>query len=112
WALAVVLYELLTGTRPFSGSTVYEATSSILTDAPTPLPASIPAPLAAVVMRLLEKDRTRRYQTAEAVRAALELCRTAGRPMEARPPAARRSRAGAAIVAGAAVIALGIAAAV
>jgi serine/threonine-protein kinase len=37
WALGVLLYEMLTSARPFSGSTILELASSILRDPPTPL---------------------------------------------------------------------------
>ena len=40
WALGVLLYEMLLGTRPFNGATVAELFSSILRDPPAPLPPS------------------------------------------------------------------------
>jgi eukaryotic-like serine/threonine-protein kinase len=72
WALGVVLYEMTGGRRPFEGKTGFEVTSAILTVAPPPLPASVPAPLAAVVDRCLAKDPDARYQRAAEVDAALE----------------------------------------
>ena len=38
WALGVLLYEMVSGAKPFSGSTIPELFSSILRDAPAPLP--------------------------------------------------------------------------
>ena len=75
FSLGVVLYELLAGKRPFQGDTKAELVSSILRDAPPPLAdrrQALPARLARVVDRCLEKDRERRYQSAIDVRNALE----------------------------------------
>ena len=75
WALGVIMYELATGRRPFAGSTGYEVTSSVLTEPLEPLPASLPESLRAIVTRLLEKDSSRRYQSADEVRTALDIGR-------------------------------------
>ena len=75
WALGVIMYELATGRRPFAGATSHEVTSSVLTDPLGPLPASLPESLRAIVTRLLEKDSTRRYQSADEVRTALDIGR-------------------------------------
>ncbi len=72
WALGVLLYELATGTRPFSGQSVPELFASILTRPPAPPPSTVPVQLTAVITKCLEKDPARRYQRAEEVRAALE----------------------------------------
>jgi serine/threonine protein kinase len=72
WALGVVLFELASGARPFAARTPNDLISMILTAAPAALPASTPAPLAAVIERLLQKDPTRRYHAAGEVRAVLE----------------------------------------
>jgi eukaryotic-like serine/threonine-protein kinase len=72
WALGVVLFELVTGARPFSGTTTFELAASIL-EKPTPaLPAHVPAPLGRIIAKLLEKDPNSRYSSAVEVRAALE----------------------------------------
>jgi serine/threonine-protein kinase len=68
WALGVMLYECLTGEVPFRANNYLQIISQVLTH--TPLPPSqlrpelgIPDAVEAVVMRAMEKDRSRRYQT-------------------------------------------------
>ena len=81
WALGVVLYEMASGVRPFAGKTGYELSSAILHEAPRPLPADVPPPLAAVVERCLAKDPGQRYPRAGEVRSALETLRAGSAPM-------------------------------
>ncbi len=67
WALGVVLYELLTGRRPFAGESLDELFEEIQRREPKPprmVDASIPAELERIVLRCLEKEVTRRYSTA------------------------------------------------
>ena len=68
WALGVMLYECLTGEVPFRANNYLRIISQVLTH--TPLPPSqlrpelgIPDAVEAVVMRAMEKDRARRYQS-------------------------------------------------
>ncbi len=72
FAFGVLLYEMLAGERPFQGATGTEVMAAILTDEPEPLPVGVPAGVAAVVGRCLEKDPGRRYQRGSELRAALE----------------------------------------
>ena len=83
WAIGVVLYEMVTGRRPFGGETSFEITSSILRDQPDPLERRVPAPLRAVIARCLAKDPALRYQQAGEVRAALEATATLATPAKA-----------------------------
>ncbi len=86
WAFGIVLYELMTGHRPFEGATSFEVSSAILRD-PTPaLPAGVPAALRGVVMKCLEKDPARRYQRAGEVRAGLETAQSAWSERGTTPP--------------------------
>lgn len=76
FALGVILYELLTGKRPFGGKTSADLSSSILRDTPVPvqaLRAELPRDMDRIVGRCLEKDRERRFQTAKDVRNELEI---------------------------------------
>ena len=72
WALGVLLYEMVSGRRPFEATTTAQLFSLILRDAPASLPDHVPVEVRAVVERCLEKKVERRYQHASEVRAALE----------------------------------------
>lgn len=76
YSLGVVLYEMLTGRPPFSGETsVSVAYQHVSAEVPPPsrLNADVPVELEAIVMRALEKDPARRYQSANEIRRDLLL---------------------------------------
>jgi serine/threonine protein kinase/Flp pilus assembly protein TadD len=76
FALGIILYELVTGRRPFAGATSAEVGSAILRDTPPPvqtLRGDLPPDLGRVIGRCLEKDPERRVQTAKDVRNELEI---------------------------------------
>ncbi|MEO7648152.1 MAG: protein kinase, partial [Gemmatimonadaceae bacterium] len=76
YALGVLAYELLTGRPPFTGATPQQVLAAQVTEAPQHISVarpSIPAPLAAVIMRCLEKRPADRWQSAEELRVQLEL---------------------------------------
>ncbi len=68
FSLGVVLYEMLAGARPFTGSTAAEVCAAILHGIPPPL---VTCPLSHIVNRALAKERARRYQTAAELQADL-----------------------------------------
>jgi eukaryotic-like serine/threonine-protein kinase len=75
WALGVVAYEMLTGTRPFDGASPASVIGSILKD--TPPSISVRQPLAPpafelVVQHCLTKDPDERWQTAADLRFAIQ----------------------------------------
>lgn len=74
FAFGVVLYELIAGTRPFTGNTQANLVASILKEEPRPLfemQPRTPRGLADVVRVCLEKDPEKRWQSARDVRHAL-----------------------------------------
>jgi serine/threonine protein kinase/tetratricopeptide (TPR) repeat protein len=78
WSLGIVLFEMLTGERPFAGDDHVSVARAILDDDPKALRhlgIDVPAELAATVCRLLEKDPGRRYQTASELLADLRRIR-------------------------------------
>jgi serine/threonine protein kinase/tetratricopeptide (TPR) repeat protein len=79
FSLGLVLYEMATGQRAFTGETAAVVHEAILNSAPIPLPelnAGIPAKLSTVIDKVLEKDRERRYQSASELRTDLAQIRT------------------------------------
>jgi eukaryotic-like serine/threonine-protein kinase len=75
YSLGIVLYELLTGTVPFTGDTPVEIAMKHLSAIPEPPSAKrpeVPPALDQVVLRALAKDPAQRYQSAEEMDADLE----------------------------------------
>ncbi|MFV2007905.1 MAG: serine/threonine-protein kinase PknK, partial [Longimicrobiales bacterium] len=67
WSVGVVLYEMLSGKRPFRGGTDQAVIHSILSETPTPPDALVPSlspGVTALVERALRKDPARRYPDA------------------------------------------------
>lgn len=71
YSTGATLYALLCGRAPFTGDNVVRVVAAVLDQAPPPLPQSLPAGLAEVVMRCMEKDRARRFGDYAALREAL-----------------------------------------
>jgi serine/threonine-protein kinase len=81
YGLSVVLYQILTGAPPFEADTPGGWVYAHMTEAPRPFAETdaqgrIPGDVRAAVMRGLEKDRTRRFQTAAQYAKALEPARS------------------------------------
>jgi eukaryotic-like serine/threonine-protein kinase len=79
YSVGVVLYEMLTGSVPFSGETPVEIAMKHLSDAPRPpstVRPDISPDLDMIVLRALAKDPDDRFQSAEEMDA--ELARVAG----------------------------------
>jgi serine/threonine protein kinase/tetratricopeptide (TPR) repeat protein len=70
WSLGCVLYEILTGKRPFKSTNDQAALYSILKEKPVPMTnmqKNIPQELEQVVKKCLEKDRRKRYKDMSAL---------------------------------------------
>lgn len=75
WSLGVVIYETLTGQKPFSGETSTDIMAAVLREEPRSLSShleNVPAELEWIVSKSLEKKPESRYQTASELRADLE----------------------------------------
>ena len=75
YSAGTALYEMATGQRPFVQQQAFHLISAILRDQPPPpssVNPSLSPGLAAVISKALEKDPSRRYQTARELQVALE----------------------------------------
>jgi serine/threonine-protein kinase len=86
YGLGAVLYEMIAGRPPFAGQSTVEILLKVLHEEPTPLrrlAPSVPRDIETIALKCLEKDPTRRYDSARAL--ADDLRRfLEGDPVEAR----------------------------
>ncbi len=88
FSLGVILYWMSTGDKPFSGDTITAVSYKIVhtdTIPPRRLNPAVPEGLEHIILRCLEKDPARRYQTGEALAQDLATVRAGG--SVAAPPA-------------------------
>jgi len=83
WAFGCVLYEMLTGRRPFGGASLSDTLAEVLKGEPdwTRLPATTPAAIRRLLQRCLVKDRSRRLADVADARLELEDAQ-AGAPVD------------------------------
>ncbi|MEQ1760969.1 MAG: protein kinase [Vicinamibacterales bacterium] len=74
WAFGAVLFEMLSGTRPFDGEDVAETLGAVIHKEPvwSRLPATTPVSVRAVLQRCLQKEPRQRLRDIGDVRLALE----------------------------------------
>jgi TolB-like protein len=80
WALGAILYEALTGARPFAGDSLAATAHAVLHEQPAPPSqrnAAVSPRLDSVVEKLLRKDPALRYARAEDLIADLKSCAAA-----------------------------------
>jgi serine/threonine-protein kinase len=74
WAIGVILHQILSGQLPFKADTLPELFMAIVQKEPPPLRSirpDVPPGLATVVLRCLEKDRGRRFDSVSELAVAL-----------------------------------------
>jgi serine/threonine protein kinase len=87
WALGVILYECLTGRRPFEAADLFGLLQQVAAADPLPprrVAADVPRDLEAICLTCLARDPARRYQTAWALADDLDRF-LGGKPISARP---------------------------
>jgi len=78
FSLGAVLYEMASGRRAFTGSSLVEVMNAVLRNDPEPFQVS--PPLDRIVRRCLQKDPAQRFQTMAEVRTALDTARNSMSP--------------------------------
>jgi serine/threonine protein kinase len=112
FSTGIILYELVTGERPFRGDSVASVLSAILRDTPpsvTDVNPDLPRDLQRIIRRCMVKDVERRYQTSKDLRNELEELKQevdSGTEPAARIVPARRRGPGVAAAAGLVLLAV------
>ena len=92
WTLGVLLYEMASGTQPFTGHNSFEITAAILRGPLPPLPVGVPPGIAAIISRCLAKEPAERYRHASQVHSALEAVHSSSSNFSIAVPAELRAR--------------------
>ena len=88
FSLGVVLYEMITGVRPFAGDSLGDVCAQILTAKPIPPTKSnpsLPAAFDRIIARCLAKDPDQRYQSGNDLARALYLVARAETKLSSQP---------------------------
>jgi serine/threonine protein kinase/Tol biopolymer transport system component len=97
WAAGVVMFEALTGQRPFRGEQAQAIAYSIVNEQPLSLlelQPDAPAELGRILKKLLRKDPAQRYQSAEELLSEFDPLRTSGPAIVRSPSQPVRRREG------------------
>jgi len=96
WSFGCVLFEALSGRKPFAGETVGDTLASVLKSDPDfdALPKVTPWRVRDLLRRCLRKDPTRRLRAVSAAALDLEDAQTDEAPTSVAPPERRTSRNG------------------
>jgi hypothetical protein len=96
FSFGVVLYEMLTGSRPFKADSNVETMAAIIHDDPPSLPSSTPGALERIVMHAMEKTPSNRFQSMRDVVFALDTFSGSGETSAVTAKAAKASKSRAA----------------
>src|SRR5579864_2990215 len=75
FSFGVVLYEMSTGKKPFSGTNIVTTLDAVLHQKPAPprsLNPAVPPGLESIIGRAMEKDKNKRYQSAAEMKSDLQ----------------------------------------
>jgi hypothetical protein len=72
YSVGILLYDLVAGHVPFDGPDPIKLLRKQIAEAPPPLPEDVPAPVRAVIFKLLEKNPDDRLPSAAEAKAAIE----------------------------------------
>lgn len=75
YSLGILMYEMLTGVRPYTGESIGEIAIKIMNttpDAPRELVPDVPEELERITLKAMDTDIAKRYQTADELRADLD----------------------------------------
>jgi serine/threonine protein kinase len=75
FSFGVVLYEMATGKKPFTGTNVVTTLHAVINSkpqSPLALNPALPTELGDIIAKAMEKDRTQRYQNASEMKADLQ----------------------------------------
>jgi len=86
FSLGAILYELSTGIRPFGAkgknlATVFNEIINVTPEYPVVLASPIPQVLSAIIMKALQKEPEKRFQTGRELAEALKNCLTETHPL-------------------------------
>ncbi|HVN76818.1 MAG TPA: protein kinase, partial [Thermoanaerobaculaceae bacterium] len=93
FSFGVMLYEMVTGERPFPGATAAQVAATVLRDEPKPLDAggALPGGLTAVILRCLKRSPADRFASASELSDALAAVHAAEATQTVAAPARDRS---------------------